>query len=120
MLCDYIRLPWDIFELMKEPSEHSERIMELFNGSLPGKSEETLTFQVAAKLARDLREFPKEKIRAVAVDIIGLSRDTAFQIIEMVKTYPVLYIHTFKYVSNNIHITLNVYKFNTLITLSMC
>jgi len=81
--------------------------------------DEILSFDKALKIATELKGFPKDKMIEVAKGIIGVSRDTAFQIIETAKAYPLFYIHTFKYVSNNIHITINVYQFNTFITLSM-
>jgi len=84
---DIAGLPWEIIELMKEPSERSEKVMELLKGLFVTNTE-TLSLDKAFKIATELRGFPKDKLIEVAVDILGLSKDKAFQIIETAKAYP--------------------------------
>ena len=81
-------LPWEIIALIKEPSECSEKEKELLKQMPSDGINKTLDFEVAVKMARELKGFPKEKMIEVAKDIIGVSRDKAFQIIETVKAYP--------------------------------
>lgn len=58
-------LPKEIIELMKEPSERSEKVKELFKGFVVTTTD-TLSLDKALKIATELRGFPKDKLIEVA------------------------------------------------------
>jgi len=85
---DIAGLPGEIIELMKEPEKRSKKVIELLKGSSMIEPGGTLSVEKAAKIASELRGFPLTKMFEVAAYIMSLTKDTAFDIIERVKTYP--------------------------------
>ena len=85
---DIAGLPGEIIELMKEPEKRSELVKELLKGMPVTGMEKPLSIDKAAKIARELKEFPMEKMFEVAAYVIRLTKEVAFEIIEKVKTYP--------------------------------
>lgn len=85
---DVYALPEEVFELMKEPAERSKRVKELLKASLPVSSEKTLDVKTAWLIARELRDFPKEKMFQFAAFVLDKSLDVAKGLVEIVKRYP--------------------------------
>lgn len=85
---DISTLPSDIIELMKEPNERSESVKELLKKTSPGEVNKVLDTHKALKIVQELQGLSKEKMFEVAAFVLDLPRDTAFAIIERVKTYP--------------------------------
>jgi len=75
----------EIIELMKEPAKRSELVKELLKGMPPGGTDKVLSLKKAAKIARELRDFPSEKMFEVAAYVIRVSKEVAFDIIELMK-----------------------------------
>ena len=85
---DITGLPGEIIELMKKPEKRSEVVKELLKGMPMIGTDKALSVEKAAKIARELKDFPMEKMFEVAAYVIRLTKETAFDIIEKVKTYP--------------------------------
>lgn len=86
---DIFGLPKNVFELMKSPEERSEIVQELLKkDEMRAARSKSLSYNKAAKIARELRDYPKEKMFEVAAYVVNISKDIAFELIENVKTYP--------------------------------
>lgn len=85
---DIAGLPGEIIELMKEPEKRSKIVKELLKGMPVTGTDKVLSVDKAAKIARELKDFSLKKMFEVAAYTIQLSKETAFEIIERVKSYP--------------------------------
>jgi len=85
---DIAGLPGEIIELMKEPEKRSEVVKELLKGMPMIGIDKVLSVEKAAKIARELKDFSLKKMFEVATFVIHVSKETAFEIIERVKSYP--------------------------------
>lgn len=85
---DIGELPPEIIELMKEPEKRSEVVKELLKRMPMIGTDKILSVEKAAKIARELKDFSLTKKFEVAAYVITLSKETAFELIERVKSYP--------------------------------
>lgn len=85
---DIAGLPGEIIELMKEPEKRSETVKELLKGMSVTDTGKVLSVDKAVKIARELKDFSLKKMFEVASYIIHLTKETAFEIIERVRSYP--------------------------------
>ena len=81
-------LPGEVIELMKAPEKRSKEATELLNRLALGGSQKTLGLQKAAIIAREMREYPVEKLMDVAVAATTVPQDIMHEFIDAVKTFP--------------------------------
>jgi ParB/RepB/Spo0J family partition protein len=78
----------ELVELMKEPADRSEKVVELLKSFGELEAQKTLSLDKAAIIARELKEYPLRKKLEVAVFVLDKSIDVTRELVRLVKSYP--------------------------------